>query len=93
MLIYEFIEIPNALANAHGTLRATYKVALSHILTGSHIQSLFSIAEGISTCCNFNVMAMVQSIVKPARCTTFGDLADVFVRAVHSILSDIMYSS
>jgi len=88
VLQYELTDVPCALSNADGTLRHTDKSALSHILEGSHSQKELSNVDNMKTCCIIDGMAMVQSIGKPADSKSFGDLADVFVRGVHSHISN-----
>ncbi|KAG1682024.1 Sprouty-related, EVH1 domain-containing protein 2 [Nymphon striatum] len=88
VLSYELTEVPYALSNADGTIRTTDKAALAHILADEYTETCLPAANGKSTCCIIDGMALVQSIGKPARCTSFGDLADTFVRSVHSSLTD-----
>ena len=88
ILTSELTKVPCSLAAAEGTLRTTDKAVLLHILADRHTLSILPVVEGKATCCIIDGMAMVQSIGKPATCKTFGDLADVFVKVVHSNLSD-----
>ncbi|KAG1648498.1 hypothetical protein GQR58_029779 [Nymphon striatum] len=88
VLSYELTEVPYALSNADGTIRTTDKAALAHILADEYTETCLPAANGKSTCCIIDGMALVQSIGNPARCTSFGDLADTFVRSVHSCLTD-----
>ncbi|KAG1670639.1 Protein SDA1 [Nymphon striatum] len=88
VLSYELTEVPYTLSNADGTIRTTDKAALAHILADEYTETCLPAANGKSTCCIIDGMALVQSIGNPARCTSFGDLSDTFVRSVHSCLTD-----
>lgn len=88
VLTYELQPAPPSLATRDGLLRPpTDKAALSHILADKYAKQVLPNSTE-STCVVIDGMALVQSIGKPSKATTFGELADVFSSSVLKDLHD-----
>lgn len=83
ILMHELMPVPVAIAETNGALRSGNKALLAEALIDEIIcPETISILDKGKSCLLIDGQALVQAIGKPAEATTFGDLADVYVKSV-----------
>lgn len=87
LLMKELSPVPLSLANTDGSLRATNKSQLGHILEDGHVFPSLP-KSALSMCMIIDGMALVHAIGKSSSSVTFGDISDTIQCSIVTNLSD-----